>query len=405
MSGLQRRSMLAGIAMAPAAASGMARAAASPAPARDTIVEGLEVFRVPVNKRGDWIIVRLRTQSGLTGLGDASHGGDDRITVENLKALAGLLRGRRIFEVEWFRAAAGDILRATGGKARSAFSALEQCLWDLMGKHAGQPVHQLMGGALQSRIPLYANINRSTDPRTPEGFARMSRRAVDDGFDAVKLAPFDALPRPSATAGDIAAGTAYGIACAQAVRDAIGPEQRLLVDAHGRFTFAQGRDLLKRLHPLDLYWLEEVTPEGEGDFADLAAINAEASMPTAGGEGLFGVAGFYRYIEAKAADIVMPDVKLCGGMLELKKIAALAEAAGLSVSPHGPASPVGTVAAAQVAATAPNFTVLEHAYGEVPWRAELISPPEDVRGGALTLSSSPGLGIALNDRTLRSRAA
>ena len=102
--------------------------------------------------------------------------------------------------------------------------------------------------------------------------------------------------------------------------------------------------------------------------------------------------------ELLAADIVMPDVKVCGGMLELKKIAALAGGAGLLCSPHGPASPIGNAAAAHVVATIPNFNILEFSYGEVPWRAELVDPPERVEGGALMLSDRPGLGMTLNEK-------
>jgi galactonate dehydratase len=123
-------------------------------------------------------------------------------------------------------------------------------------------------------------------------------------------------------------------------------------------------------------------------------------MPTAGGESLHGVAGFYPYIKAEAVDIVMPDVKVCGGMLELKKIAAIAEGAGLFTAPHGPASPIGNAAAAQVMATVPNFNILEFSYGEVSWRADLIVPSEEVTGGALAVSNRPGLGINPNEKTV-----
>jgi galactonate dehydratase len=121
-------------------------------------------------------------------------------------------------------------------------------------------------------------------------------------------------------------------------------------------------------------------------------------VPTAGGESIHGVEGFYPYIRAEAVDIVMPDVKVCGGMLEMKKIAALAEGAGLITSPHGPASPVGNVTAAHVMATVPNFNILEFSYGEVPWRAELIEPAEQVVDSALSLTQRPGLGIRLNEK-------
>ena len=108
-------------------------------------------------------------------------------------------------------------------------------------------------------------------------------------------------------------------------------------------------------------------------------------MPSAGGESIYGTKGFLPYINAGSVDIVMPDVKYCGGLLELKKIASLAEAAGLKVSPHGPAGPVGNVAAAHVCAGMPNFLILEFSYGEIPWRAELIDPPERIDKGFLWL--------------------
>lgn len=399
---MKRRSLLGAMAVAPAATMAWGGAIAAPRKTAETTIADAEVFQVRVNHRGNWVIVRLKTANGLTGIGDASHGGNDQKTIAYIRQLTDLLRGRTIFDVEWFRAVAAKLVRETNGVARSAASALEQCLWDLIGKAVGQPVYQLFGGKLRDRIPLYANINRSADPRTPDGFAAMARRAVEAGFTAVKLAPFDEMPKVPVEGADIAAGVNKGIACAQAVRDAIGPRRDLLIDAHSRFTLRQGLELLPRMEPLNLYWLEEVTPEE--DLADLAAINRAARMPTAGGEMIFGIEAFYKYVQSGAVDTVMPDVKLCGGMLELKKISVIAEAAGLTVSPHGPASPIGNVAAAHVMAGVPNFTLLEFAFGEVPWRAELIDPLENAEGGSLTLSDKPGLGIELRERTLQKYA-
>jgi galactonate dehydratase len=186
------------------------------------------------------------------------------------------------------------------------------------------------------------------------------------------------------------------------VRQVIGPERDLLVDAHSHFTRPEGIDLAARMRSLNLYWLEEVTLAQ--DLEGLAAITRAAPMPTAGGEAIHGVEGFYDYIRAGAAEIVMPDVKVCGGMLELKKIAALAEGAALLCSPHGPASPVGNAAAAHVVATVPNFNILEYSFGEVPWRATLTDPPEQIEAGALVLSGRPGLGFALNEKIVARHA-
>jgi galactonate dehydratase len=278
-----------------------------------------------------------------------------------------------------------------------AASALEQCLWDIQGKALSVPTYDLFGGRIQQRIRLYANINRSTEDRTPEGFARMAEKATAASFDAVKLAPFDEMPDGLTDRDQIEAFSTRGIACAAAVRQAIGPNRDLLIDAHSRFNLEYGLELAGRFDPLKLFWLEEVTPANPVE--NLAQINKAAKMPTAGGESIHGVQGFYPYIKAEAVDIVMPDVKVCGGMLELKKIAALAEGAGLIASPHGPASPIGNLTAAHVISTVPNFNILEFSYGEVPWRAELIDPPEQIIDGALVLSSRPGLGAILNEKT------
>jgi galactonate dehydratase len=360
-------------------------------------VEDLEVFRVKVNRRGNWTIVRLQTSGGISGLGDASQSGKDEQTLVYLKQFAGLLKGRSIFEVEWLRKVTAPAIAQYGPPAAVAASALEQCLWDLQGHAFSVPVYDLFGGRIQERIRVYANINRSTEDRTPEGFARMAERAVGASFDAVKLAPFDEMPRGLTDRAAIEHFTQFGIACAQSVRQTIGAERDLLIDGHSHFNREDGLELARRFEPLHLFWLEEVTPAKPID--DLVAINKMATMPTAGGESIHGVAGFYPYIRAEAVDIVMPDVKVCGGMLEMKKIAALAEGAGLIASPHGPASPIGNLAAAHVIATIPNFNILEFSYGEIPWRAELIDPPEQIVGSALVLSERPGLGVKLNEKT------
>jgi galactonate dehydratase len=383
-----------------AAALGAPASAAGPE-ARAVTVTGLETFVVKVNRRGNWVLFRLNTSAGTSGAGDASHGGKDDAVIAQARRWAEELKGRGVFDIEWLRQRALPEIQRSGRPAAVALGGLEQCLWDIQGKLLGVPVCRLFGGVLERRIRTYANINRSTDPRTPAGFAAMAARAVEAGFDAVKLAPFDGMPPMSAPAAEIDKAIGVAVEAIRAVRDAIGAERDLLVDVHSHLNLERGLALARRLEPLRLFWLEEVCRSLE----DLAAINRAAPMPTAGGESLFGVKGFYRYITAGAADIVMPDIKYCGGMLELKKIAAMAEGAGLRVSPHGPASPVGGMAAAHVCATLPNFLILEHSFGEVPWREELIEPPERIERGVLAVPDRPGLGLELNERTLRRYAA
>jgi galactonate dehydratase len=359
-------------------------------------LESLQVFRVRVNRRGNWILVKARTPDGLTGIGDASHGGPDDLKLRMLRDMFGLWKGRGAGETENVRLKAQGHVKQHGAIAAIAFSAIEQCCWDILGKAAGVPAYELFGGSLREKIRNYANLNRATEDRTPAGFAAMAAKAVDAGFDAFKLAPFDGMPLPPPDETTAERFMQLGVDCAAAVRKVIGPKRDLLVDVHSRVNLKRGLDLTKRFEPLNLFWLEEVVKA----YDELAAIKRAASMQTAGGEALYGIREFHRYIASGAVDIVMPDVKYCGGMLELKKISAMAEAAGMPISPHGPASPVGNIAAAHVCATLPNFLILEHAFGEVPWRAELIDPPEAVIKGEMTLSRSPGLGIDLNERTV-----
>jgi len=385
---LERRSFLQSLAFAAAAPK--------------TTVASLETFVVKVNRRGNWIFVRLRTSDGVTGVGDASHG-DDAATLRRLHQYFELLKGRSVHDIEAYRSRVFPLIEKEGRAAIVAASALEHCLWDIRGKILGLPVYDLLGGRVQPRIRNYANINRSTEPRTPQGFAQMAQRAVDAGFDAVKLAPFDEIPRNVTGGPQLEEFTRRGLACAQAVREVLGPNRDLLIDVHSHYDLEHGLDLARRFEPLKLFWLEEVTPAEP--LANLARINREARMPTAGGESVFGVKGFYRYIREQAVDIVMPDIKYSGGMWETRKIAAIAEGAGLQVSPHGPASPIGNAAAAHVCAVLPNFLILEFSFGEVPYRAELIDPPEQLDQGCLQLSARPGFGIEINEKAARHYAA
>ncbi len=396
----QRRAVLQAMTAAPLLlAPGLAMAADRQA--SQFTISDLELVHVRVNRRGNWLIPRLKAGNGLSGLGDASQSTSDEQCIGFLKQYAGMLRGKSIFDIAWFRRASASVRAANGGNfgrtpAGVAASALEQCLWDLQGKALGLPAWQLFGGRIQDRLRLYANINRSTEDRTPSGFAENAHRAVAQGFDAIKLAPFDDMPAKVSDRAQLDHFMQLGIDCAQAVRDAIGPQRDVLVDVHSHFNRQDGLALAERFAPLKLYWLEEVCPPEPVE--DLAAINRSAKMPTAGGEGIHGVKGFYPYIKAEAVDIVMPDVKVTGGMLELKMIAAMAEGAGLMCSPHGPASPIGNAAAGHVMASVPNFEIFEFSFGEVPWRSELVDPPERVENSALVLPDRPGLGHTINEK-------
>jgi galactonate dehydratase len=364
---------------------------------------GLTTTSVHVNRRGDWLFVHLQTDEGLQGLGEASHGGgvggDGRVRRLLEEHCRPLLVGRDPQAVVAGIAALQPL--AQGRPGATAVSACEQALWDLAGKALGTPLHRLFGGPVRTRIPLYANINRATAERTPVAFAANAAAAVVEGFRAVKCAPFDGLPRERLSQPEGQEFLRRGLACVAAVRQAIGPDVTLLVDCHSRFDPATARSVARELLALGVPWLEEPVPTD--DIAGLRQVAASLGEPELagaeliGGEALYGLAGFWPYLREGLWRVVMPDVKHCGGIAAALAIAQAAGAVGVAVSPHNPSGPVATAASAHLAAVVPPLRHLEYAWGEVPWRADLVQPPERIEHGELLLPEGPGLGVALNE--------
>jgi galactonate dehydratase len=280
----------------------------------------------------------------------------------------------------------------------TALSAIEQALWDILGQRLNAPIHVLLGGALRDRVRLYANINRHVIDRSPDGFARAAREAVRQGFTAIKLAPFDELRRTDHVRTGAEAAWQRGVERVEAVRAAIGERVELAVDCHGRMEASEAIQVAHALAHLDLLWYEEPVHHRATDA--LARVTRSVPMPTASAESVFALEGFRPFLTGPAVDVIMPDVKHAGGLLETKQIAAAARMRQVLVASHNPSGPVATVASGHVVSTLSNFLILEYAWGEVPWRAELLSPAEPVREGHLELSDAPGLGHRLNPDVL-----
>lgn len=364
-------------------------------------ITDLEVVRVGVNHRGDWLFVRLVTDEGLVGIGEASHGGasgrDAIVSAILTHQCRPALLGR---DPQAVVAATAAIWRFGQGRAgTTAVSACEQALWDLAGKAAGLPVHRLHGGPVRTEIPLYANINRATTDRSPHGFATTAKAAVGEGFRAIKLAPFDGMNQRRVHEPDGRARMATGLDCVAAVRHAVGPDIDVLVDCHSHFDVATAMIVAEALRSLGITWFEEPLPSE--DIEGLQRLRAHVpDMELIGGEELFGLTGFRPYFDGGVWDLVMPDVKHCGGISELLAIARVAESRGVFVAPHNPSGPVAMAASAQAAAAMPHLRFLEHAWGEVDWRPRLVSPEERIANGVYTLPTGPGLGVELDELVL-----
>jgi galactonate dehydratase len=370
-------------------------------------VTGFELLPIRATERTVWLVVRLRTDAGLTGLGEASDAfgfanttRQDAARMESeLRAFFGLLDGKSPLDIARYRQQ-GEPLALKGGLvSATAYSAVEQALWDLAGKSLDVPTYALFGGRLRERLPVYANINRATQPRTPAGFAATAKAAVRDGFRAVKAAPFDGFPPPTSSAATIESAVEAGIASMAAIREAVGPQVEVMVDCHSFFDVALAERVARRLEPQQLAWYEEpVAPEKTDETL---AIRRRIQQPMAGGEVLFGVAGFSPLTRNRAVNVIMPDVKHCGGLLELTRIATVAEQDGVAVAPHNPSGPVSTAASVQVCAVLKNFRLLEFQWGESEWRHDVVTPSERFENGSIQVPDRPGLGIELDDRIVR----
>ena len=351
--------------------------------------------------REGWVFVRVHTDEGLVGLGEASHGGNALVQAYLEHRLRRELVGRDPLQIEPL--VTEMLARASGRAAATAVSAVEQALCDLWGQALGRPIWGLLGGRHRDHVVLYANVNRATFDRSPAGFAESARRAAADGFRAVKCAPFDDVHYRYPDRAANLQGIATGVARVVAIREAIGPDVRLMVDCHSRFDVPTAIKVAQELAPLNLTWLEEPVPDC--DLDGLERVRERGGMPIAGGESLIGRVGFWETVRRRTLDVIMPDVKHTGGVLELRKIAAMAEACRLSVSPHNPSGPISTLASVHVCAAIPNFLTLEFPWGETPWRGELLTPREVVADGAIAVPERPGLGFTLNEEVVRAHEA
>ena len=371
-------------------------------------VTTLELLPMRATARTVWLFVRLGTDAGLTGIGEASDAFGFANTSQanamrmesELRAFFRLVEGKSPLEIAAYRKQGEPLATGRGLIPATAYSAIEQALWDLAGKALDVPTYSLFGGKLRDNLPTYANVNRATRPRTPQGFAAAAQAAVKEGFRAVKAAPWDGFPPAGSPPASIEAAVESGISSVAAMRDAIGPDVELMVDCHSFFDVPLAERVARRLEPQKLSWYEEpVAPER---LEETLEIRKRIQQQMAGGEILFGVAGFAPLSRTRAVHVIMPDVKHCGGLLELTRIASMADADGVEVAPHNPSGPVSTAASVQVCAVIKNFRLLELQWGEVDWRHEVVQPPELFVKGAIAVPDRPGFGVELNDRVVKS---
>jgi galactonate dehydratase len=299
------------------------------------------------------------------------------------------LAGRDPASIEWLWQAMYRYPRWRGGPAfNSAISAIEMALWDIKGKALGVPVWQLLGGAARERVRLYSHGS----PHSEEGLRRI-QALVEQGYTAIKVGPFTVRDNVVQPRRDVREGAAAILR----LRELVGEDVDILIDAHGLLTPTMAVDFARRVAPAQPLWIEETTqPE---DLATLAWVAERSPVPLATGERLFTKWGFNDLIQQRAVAYIQPDVSHAGGLLETKKIAAMAEARFLEVALHGASSEVLTAANVHLDACTPNCTIQEHPLG-CPWRYDVVRTSLRVERGYALLPTAPGLGVELDDAEL-----
>ena len=355
-----------------------------------------------VSAKANWFFVELRAQDGGVAWGEASLNGREPELEQATARAAAQCVGLSFEE-------AGRRLRvdanAAGGLVESAVvSALQQALLSATALRHGVPAHALLGPQVRSSVTAYANINRATSQRDPAGFVATARRARQRGFSAFKAAPFDGVTPQNGASAEGRGLIHHGIDCLLALRDAIGPAARLMVDCHWRFDEATAVRILRALAPAHLHWFECPLPETPAHWPALRRIRAaarEQGVLLAAAETQVGVAAFQTLFDEALYDVVMPDVKYCGGPREMLLIAQRAVEAGVQFSPHNPTGPICSQHSLHVAAVAPECDMLELQFDESPLFDSLVGSRNPVLvDGKLIVSSSEGLGLAIDEAVL-----
>lgn len=361
--------------------------------------------RVRVSPKTVWTFVELVDTDGRVGVGEATLAKGESRMREALERFQHAVRGRAPAAVDL----SGPRSRARSLPEFAVVSALDQAVWDLVARQRGISVAAALGEARRNSIAVYANINRGIETRTPEGFAIQARRAVADGFRAIKIAPFDGIELyGDATRAVDPALLGVGLARVGAVRDAVGPEVELMVDCHWRLNGAVAKTVLDAVSAHRLHWLECPVPESLEMLDTLRHLRRLANargVRLAGCEEMSLVRGFAPFLDAGAYDVMMPDVKYVGGLREMLTVADAFMAHGVAFSPHNPSGPIAHAASLHVCAVSPTLDRLEVQYAETPLFDALVGGalPPAVQG-RIDVPRGPGMSVRL-DRYLVQRLA
>jgi len=372
----------------------------------------MKVTAVDVLHADRYMYVKVSTDEGLVGWGElhpaSGTGGTPFLPIAGVRYCAEYLVGKNPLEIErhWQHLFRRCLFRG-GADVMSAIGAIDIALWDLKGKAYGKPVYELLGGPTRDKVRLYVHLFATS----LEEIAEEARARVEEGFTAVRLYPypfsflasgqpegFRSGPRLEELSFTALQRTA--VEWVATVREAVGPDVDIMIDVVNRLTPAEAIAVGRELAPFNLYFFEDpIEPENMDQWRYVAE---NLPMPVAMGERLYTIFQFRDLLRANGAAYIRPDLALAGGITNVKKIAALAEAEHVGVVPHNPLSAVLTAACVQLDAATHNIPVQEYPYSDNQGvKRDLVEQPIEREGGFLLLPTAPGIGIEVDEEAVK----
>ena len=368
-------------------------------------ITAITPYLVNVSEKTNWFFIKVDTDESLSGLGEATlSGGWEQLQLACVARLSEKIVGKTPTDAMPYL---GVYPQSAGGLAyNSILSAVEMALIDIAARSQNVPIYAMLGTPQRNKMALYANVNRMTENRTPAGFAASANKRVEEGYRAVKLAPFDGVHWEDLEKKNVRKKLQNGIDCVLACRDAVGHDVKVMIDCHWRFDEKTSCHILRELESAHLFWAECLVSERADFYPSLQRVRRfaeERGVLLAGAERQVGAWGFEPIAKGKLLDVVMPDIKYAGGYSAMLRIAERVSRSDMLFSPHNPTGPVCTLGSLHVCALVPNFLILERQSEGSVYDDIIVGKHPLFQDGQYGLPVGPGLGIELDLGAVKER--
>ena len=360
-------------------------------------IRRVEPYVLRIGSRQNVVCVRVETEEGIHGWGEGTTPPTVAAVVAQIRSLGELVAGESAWDTErlWRRMYITEE-NTLGGTLYAAISAIDTALWDIVGKRLGVPVYKLLGGKVHDPLRIYTSYRWGDIPRTADAYEARTGELIADGATAGKFDPFGAYPGPDR---QLPTSTLNEVReMIRGIRQA-GPDFDICVEGHGKFNVASAGRIIEMLEPFDPFFLEEPVPPENVDA--MAALQRSTNIPIATGEGIQGHFNYRELLTQQAARIWQPDVARVGGITAMKKIAALADTGYITIAPHNPNGPVCAAASMHIAASIPNFLIMEEGNRQTEQYGDIFLDGWNHSLAEWNVPESPGLGIDLTPEFLR----